>query len=727
MRIFAGICVPVALAAAAALADLRSDILSLTHGLRVKMVWAKDSSLVCFDTDEGKIRTLLIKKDVNILAYPLISADGRKVIFASNANRICMLDWTDSNKTAYREICDGICPEASWRDTATGRIWVFYSQKLGSDKRYSYFRRFRLDDPSVDELVWDKTNADVPFSLSADGKYGACQFPWPYTGIAEFQYRSDGSIIPNGTYLMANKNGCNSNILPDNSYRMFHVNLGTISWKGVNYANHHGIWMYDSLLKGQREPYTFIPLSIGIKPFSRVRITNHPRYFAYYGPEEEIQDVYVARFDSAYSSIDGTVRLTDTPDSNDAGPYAWLLIDDMVPDPDTVSFSAPVGGGDPASQSVRILRRDTANHLPELAVSSDRPWCRAAVAGAGDAQTVTVSIAAAGMNCGIFTAYVTVRGSGLQNAFVQVVLRVTGCEKTLDAIRVRPGMCTVKPGGAVRFSAVPLNVYHEVLSVPVVWSASGGGAIDDFGLFRAGTAAGTFAVIATAAADTAKKGFATAVVAYSAPDTGDSMRVLYPNGGEIFSIGDTMPIAWRGGKTTFTGAVIELSTDRGLTWMQINNDSGMSVTDPRWGFCAWKVPSQLFNPDAGTGGAMVPTASGACLLRLRDYTDKNLSDRSDAVFTIVPLSALTVQPRTVPGSTPRLQVRSIRGSAAIDVGIGGDYLISLVSLQGKTLFSMRGSEPRTFIVPPSVLGRGMYFVRVTAAGQPLTQRLIVAE
>ena len=77
-----------------------------------------------------------------------------------------------------------------WRDPADGREWIY----VGANNRsYDFAKvvRIPLDDPTVRELVWDRTlvSSDT-FQVSADGRSAAGMFPWPDTGIAELPNKS---------------------------------------------------------------------------------------------------------------------------------------------------------------------------------------------------------------------------------------------------------------------------------------------------------------------------------------------------------------------------------------------------------------------------------------------------------------------------------------------------------------------------------------------------------
>jgi hypothetical protein len=115
-----------------------------------------------------------------------------------------------------------------------------------------------------------------------------------------------------------------------------------------------------------------------------------------------------------------------------------------------------------------------------------------------------------------------------------------------------------------------------------------------------------------------------------APDPLDITIVKAPNGGEIWTEGETHPITWQA-PLDATGMVLELSTDGGTTWSQI---ASVGATPSEY---AWTVP-HLSDQDI-TGALIKVSVAGA----------PDEFDQSDATFTIrakslppTPTSGITV-------------------------------------------------------------------------------------
>ena len=92
--------------------------------------------------------------------------------------------------------------------------------------------------------------------------------------------------------------------------------------------------------------------------------------------------------------------------------------------------------------------------------------------------------------------------------------------------------------------------------------------------------------------------------------------VIYPNGGEIFLIGNVYTIRWNF-DDSIKAVSISFSTDRGLTWDSIAEDT------PNDGAFLWVVP---------------PIPSADCLINIEGAESGEPSDMSNGVFTISPVS-----------------------------------------------------------------------------------------
>ena len=287
-------------------------VLALTGGTHLKAVWVKDKkTLQAFDTRSGQVRDVYTATEKEV-TWPMIAPDGKTIFFSVTqknvgSGTIHSIGWDGAGE---RKLADGYVLETLWRDPATGQLWVYYSKDKGGDGRPSHLYRFPAQDPAREELVWNKTDLDAPVSLSADGRFLASQVQWPRCALFN---------APNGEVFPSGKDGCNANILPDNSYRMFQLPF-----------NHQMIHVYNGLFRRDSALHATIPLDIGGGQIHRVRTTNHPRFFTLFGPmgNHPFNDVFLAKFNADYDKLEGQVRLTAGKQAKPQAlyelPYVWL-------------------------------------------------------------------------------------------------------------------------------------------------------------------------------------------------------------------------------------------------------------------------------------------------------------------------------------------------------------------------------------------------------------------
>ena len=292
-------------------------------GARTKIVWVRSVvagkghvdaddgifyQLMVFDTHEAKERVLV--PGPASCAYPLITGDGAHVIYTrlGGAGKVCVVDWDGTNR---KELSDGFAL-ALWRDPASGVQWIYvgnnYAQNDYRDRNHATagITRYRLDDPSVKELVWDKKYiVEQRVALSGDGKRFGSGFPWPNQGVAD---------LASGTWKQYGR-GCNSSIAPDNSYRFFHMN-----------GNHVDITMYDD---GGANPRV---IPVNYKPggcFWSPKWTNHVRFLTVAGPfaagfnYAPGSNIHIGRFDEAFAKVEAWAQVSDGPVRDTHG-HAWI-------------------------------------------------------------------------------------------------------------------------------------------------------------------------------------------------------------------------------------------------------------------------------------------------------------------------------------------------------------------------------------------------------------------
>ncbi len=142
--------------------------------------------LMAYDSLDGVGERSLLP-DAASFAKPLIAPSGEVVVFTVRRQGVVYaINWDGSG---LRRVGDGFGLDV-WSDPADGVEWVY----VGVDERstdppsYPAVRRYRLDDPSVGETVWDaQPISGDSFQLSADGRTAAALLPWPTAGVIDFE------------------------------------------------------------------------------------------------------------------------------------------------------------------------------------------------------------------------------------------------------------------------------------------------------------------------------------------------------------------------------------------------------------------------------------------------------------------------------------------------------------------------------------------------------------
>jgi len=291
-------------------------------GARTKIVWVRSVvdgkghvdaddgifyQLMVFDTHEAKERVLL--PGPASCAYPWITGDGAHVVYTllGGAGKVCVVDWDGTNR---KELSDGFALTV-WRDPASGIQWIYVGNNY-AQKDYQYqnhstagITRYRLDNPSVKEPVWDKMVVEQRVALSGDGKRLGSGFPWPNQGVADLE---------SGTWKQYGS-GCLSSIAPDNSYRFFHM-----------IGSHTEVIMYDDGGANRRTiPVNYKPGGMFWSP----KWTNHVRFLTVAGPlaagfgYAPGSNIHIGRFDEAFTKVEAWAQVSDGPVRDTHG-YAWI-------------------------------------------------------------------------------------------------------------------------------------------------------------------------------------------------------------------------------------------------------------------------------------------------------------------------------------------------------------------------------------------------------------------
>ena len=302
-------------------ADLASRIVEMTSG-RTKIVWQHQMDgpysdteymfgesvhkakheLMGFDTADGLMRKIL--PGPGSYANPCFTLDGTRVVFTdAPKKKIYVVDWDGRNK---RYLHDGFAA-CTWVDPKTGAHWVY----AGSGGGYStHVIRFRLDDPRISELVWDRAPQTFGIRVSADGTRGGSEFSWPKAGVA---------LLPNFTWKQYGT-GCNTGFAPDNSYRLFHMGRG-------DPVGHYGVLMYDADGVNRRRIWFNVEADKPRQTSGIPRWSTDVRFLTVSwpesGPDRKDQNIYLGEFDEDFTFVRKWLRISNRS-GTDSFAHAWI-------------------------------------------------------------------------------------------------------------------------------------------------------------------------------------------------------------------------------------------------------------------------------------------------------------------------------------------------------------------------------------------------------------------
>ncbi len=281
--------------------QIRDEVLKLTEGRETRLVWVRSSdpgdfmvrndataALMGFGTGNGG--GFEIVSGMGPIQKPLLSPDGTRVVFTTaQDNESYVVGW---NGEGLRKLGFGFAADV-WEDPETGIEWVY--QKVSLNRDEARLVRRQLDAPEMEEEIWAKypANGHIPWlQLSADGTRATEAFPWPKCGVAMLDR-------PDFEWDLFS-NGCWPGMAPNNTGRFY-----------IFEGNHESVSMFEP---GDRNSHTVpvnsIPELNGGKVY-HPRWSNHPRYLTVTGPQRSLEtELYLGRFDEAYTHVEAWVRLT---------------------------------------------------------------------------------------------------------------------------------------------------------------------------------------------------------------------------------------------------------------------------------------------------------------------------------------------------------------------------------------------------------------------------------
>lgn len=306
------------------------DLLNLTDGQQVKLVWlhgvqgngdnwdavGADYELMGLDTATDTQPRQILPGPASY-ANPCISPDGGWILYTdATTNTLYKVKWDGTGK---QEVTKGyvLC---AWRHPVDNTQWVYFTED-GYTK--GKLVRCRLDDGTQREVMLSTLQAAHTLSVSADGTRAGSEFPWPNAGVA---YLPDRGWRQYG-------GGCNANIAPDNSYRLFHM-----------HHSHMQIEMYED---GGVQARSIVTQPLPNRDAWVPRWSTDVRFLTINAPVGGVEaDVYFGRFNDAFTQVTRWVKISSAP-GQDTKAYAWVdmgLGQYAGEVPYSVAIPAPGGG-----------------------------------------------------------------------------------------------------------------------------------------------------------------------------------------------------------------------------------------------------------------------------------------------------------------------------------------------------------------------------------------------
>ncbi|MFH1970181.1 MAG: hypothetical protein ABIJ53_07675 [Verrucomicrobiota bacterium] len=355
-----------------------------------RVVWCQDAGngsdtgatsnhlrLMGFDTEDGRGERAILLKLSNY-TKPLLTPRGDRVVFSNRREqKIYAVNWDGSG---LRPVTDGFAL-AVWEDPQNSNVWVYVGTTATNSMAMCRIQRHLLAQPSVSELVWDKTLVDIDnFQLSADGHRASGQFPWPDCGILE---------LPN---CAAKKigDGCWPSLASDNSYRLW-----------IFDGAHRNLTLFDSAT-GRRWVVN-INRAPGIGGFEvyHPRWSSHPRFMTMTGPytvgdrANRIRgggtgvEIYIGRFSADFQRVEQWVQVTHNTNA-DFFPDVWIAggraAGVSVPPLVTVPVAVLATNRQPVARLVLTARPVELSRIPSPA--SIAPYRRALIVNLYDVERV---------------------------------------------------------------------------------------------------------------------------------------------------------------------------------------------------------------------------------------------------------------------------------------------------------------------------------------------------
>jgi hypothetical protein len=307
--------------------DTKTQLLEMTGGKRVKVVWNQETSptnpklkVRYYDSKKGAVVDLPFPEAGSA---PLFTMDGRRIVISAGktpAERLVLMYDTETGKLT--ELAKGLENNvmALWQDPKTKRDWVFVNDMGDKNQQWNQpagtIYKYPVDKPEQRKLVWDRTSSQIYLSLSADGTRACLNPTWGNIGELKFALNADGSVDQTKSVFTKFGGGCWPSMAPDDSYRLFRLE-----------GSHTFITMHDADNASKR----VIPINEMLTgkdkgmPCWLTRWSTHPRYITCQAPNR-VKDarIWVGKFDEKFTKIEKWVRIATADDAHCWQSHSWV-------------------------------------------------------------------------------------------------------------------------------------------------------------------------------------------------------------------------------------------------------------------------------------------------------------------------------------------------------------------------------------------------------------------
>jgi len=315
ISIIVGLIIP-AVRAAEPMASTPEQLLEMTGGKRVKVLWSQDNKTMFLDTDEGVVQELPLPDSGSA---PVISMDGGR-IYNSNGkapdDRVVMMYDLETREASQLAKGPGNNLLAVWQDPKTKRDWCYVNSTGDQNENWDEAKggaihRFPADDPTARELFWDRTTSHIFLMFSEDGTRACFEPSWGNIGQLKLAFTAGGKVDQENSTYTTFGGGCFPGMAPDNSYRIFRLE-----------GDHRSITICDADNANQRKIVT------DTGPFNGAtwltRWSTHPRYITCMAPDGPDAKIWIGKFNEDFTNIEKWVRVAPEQGQKCMVSHAWI-------------------------------------------------------------------------------------------------------------------------------------------------------------------------------------------------------------------------------------------------------------------------------------------------------------------------------------------------------------------------------------------------------------------